>query len=88
MKLIEKIQRHGIAGSAKKALIKLKSKSGYTKWQFRHAPVYANPTPSELAQIEQGLLTLGIELHDYAPPPQNSTPFGRKAGFHRTITAV
>ncbi len=69
MNLIDKIQRHGIAGSAKIALYKLKSKSGYTKWQFRHAPVYANPTPAELEQIEQGLLALGIELQDYAPPP-------------------
>jgi len=67
MNLIEKIQRHGIAGSAQKALNKLKTKSGYTKWQFRHAPVYTNPTPTELAHIEQDLLALGIELHDYAP---------------------
>lgn len=81
MNLIEKIQRHGIAGSAKKALNKVKTKSGYTKWKCRHAPVYANPTPTELAQIEQGLLALGIEFHDYAPPPAEFHAFQAENWF-------
>ncbi len=81
MSLIEKIQRHGITGLAHIALNKLKTKSGYTRWRFRHAPVYANPTAAELTQIEQGLLALGIKLYDYAPPPAEFQAFQAQGWF-------
>ena len=65
MSLIGKIQQYGIAGSARMALNKLKTKSGYTNWRFPNVTIYANPTPSELVEIEYGLMALGIVLHDY-----------------------
>ena len=81
MNLVEKIRRHGIAGSAKICLNKLKIKSGYIKWRFRRAPVYANPTPAELAQIEQGLVDLGTELHEYNPSPAEFHAFQAQGWF-------
>ena len=86
MGLIEKFRRHGAMGSVKKVLNKIKRRSGYIKSKFRDAPVYANPTEIELAVIENGLQALGIEVHDYAPPPQNSKPIWPKPGFLPTTT--
>jgi hypothetical protein len=81
MNLIKKILYHGIPGSAKIALNMLKQKSGYIKWKYRHTPVYANPTEAELEQIEQGLLALGIELYDYAPPSADFLAFQAQGWF-------
>lgn len=69
MSIIEKIRRHGLRDSARIAITLIRNKSGYTRWRVRNAPVYANPTPVELASIERDLLALGIILHDYSPPP-------------------
>lgn len=87
MSLLEKIRRHGLRGSFEKALLVLRRKSGYDLWRVRHAPVYTNPTPSELAAIEADLIALGVTLNDYSPPPLASRLFKRKAGFRLIIMA-
>jgi SAM-dependent methyltransferase len=81
MKLIEKIRRHGIAGTVKLVLSKVNAKSGYSKWKVRHAPVYVNPTPADLVEIEKGLIALGIDLHDYAPPAAEFHAFQAQGWF-------
>jgi SAM-dependent methyltransferase len=88
MSILEKVKRNGVLGSAeiavrksRNAIRKLKLKTGYTQWQFRHAPVYANPTDEELASIERDLLALGIPLHDYTPSPIAFRIFQEQAWF-------
>jgi hypothetical protein len=65
MNILKEIRKHGARGSISKTSILIKAKSGYWRCCFRNAPVYANPTPAELAAIEYGLLTMGLEIHDY-----------------------
>lgn len=67
MNILQKIQRHGVAGCAKKALDLAILKSGWYKWRVRNAPRYNNPTPDELDQIERDLRALDIEIVDYSP---------------------
>lgn len=88
MNIVEKVRHYGALGSAKKAFARskhairnLKLKSGYTRWKFRHVPVYSNPTASELDLIERDLMALGIALHDYAPSPNEFKKFQNKAWF-------
>ena len=67
--IVVKIRRHGILGSAHKAINLLQriSNSAYHKWRCRNAMVYAGPTPDELVVIEQDLCALNINIDDYAP---------------------
>jgi len=81
MSLLEKIRRHGLRGSFEKALLVLRRKSGYDLWRVRHAPVYTNPTPSELAAIEADLIALGVTLNDYSPPPAGFKAFQAESWF-------
>ncbi len=81
MSLFEKFRRHGLRGTARKVSTKLMHQSGYTKWKFRNAPVYANPTPQELVLIEQDLVALGVEIHDYSPPPSEFHVFKSQGWF-------
>lgn len=81
MSLIEKFRRHGWRGAAIKVSTKVMHQSGYTKWKFRNAPVYTNPTPQELALIEQRLVAVGIEIHDYAPSPSEFHVFKSQGWF-------
>jgi hypothetical protein len=69
MSILETIQRHGLLGTGRKALVLAQRKSGYDRWRFRNAPQYANPTPEELETIKRDLAELGVTIHDYAPPP-------------------
>lgn len=69
MSIIEKIRRHGLRGSLYKVIGLLKNKTGYTLWRVRNAPVYANPTATQLITIECELKALGIAVHDYSPNP-------------------
>lgn len=75
MSVLATVQRHGLLGTARKALALAKRKSGYTAWRFRHAPKYANPTEIELETIERDLATLGITVEDYAPSPASFKRF-------------
>ena len=81
MSVVEKIRRHGLKGSLRKMLTKFKNKSGYTKWRFRNAPVYANQVVDELDIIEGDLARLGVTLHDHAPPPAQFKLFLQEAWF-------
>lgn len=88
MTLVEKVQEHGLVGSARIAshLVRHKlrhSKLGrsYSQWYFRNIPQYANPTPSELCQIEADLGALGIKITDYAPDPTLFQRFKTEAWF-------
>lgn len=73
MSILEAIRRHGLLGTARKALVMAQRKSGYNRWFYRHAPQYTNPTPAELESIERDLAAFGVTVQDYAPSP---------AGFH------
>lgn len=81
MNVIDKIRRHGFKGSLRKLLIKINNKSGYTKWRFQKAPVYANPTESELAIIETDLTQLGVKLYDHTPSPEKFKLFQQEGWF-------
>jgi len=69
MSLIAKVKKHGILGSARKALslVDRKTKTAYNRWLVRNAPEYVDPTPSELVKIEKDLHALGVVIHDYVP---------------------
>lgn len=70
MNLIEKIRKHGFVGSARIAagMTTRRLRPRIDAWRFRNAPKYANPTESELMQIESDLADLSIAVADYAPP--------------------
>jgi len=69
MRVLEKIQRHGLLGSAAAAgnVIWRRFRPTYHQWRFSNAPRYADPSLEELATIERDLRSLQIEIHDYAP---------------------
>jgi hypothetical protein len=75
--MIEKLRKHGVQGSA--AIISRRLALGlrrrFDTWRFRNAPRYANPTSAELERIENDLKALGIEVIDYAPPPDRFQQF-------------
>ncbi len=75
MSLVEKIRRHGLAGSTRKAHLLLKQKTGWNAWRYKDVPHYANPTSVELEDIERGLVALGITLHDYSPATEGFKAF-------------
>ncbi len=79
MNVVEYVRRHSLRGWLKVVLSKLKF--GYWKWRHRNAPVYENPTPVELIQIEQRLLDLGIEINDYAPSRTEFDDFQSQGWF-------
>ena len=72
MNILQKIQRHGVAKSAKIAfsMIEARCKSAWDDWSVRNAPIYNNPTSDELDQIERDLRALGVEIFDYSPSPE------------------
>ncbi len=71
MGAVEKIRRHGVLGSMRKAVLLLKRKVCYIKWRFfRHAPGYHNPTLVELETIERDLAALGVAVESYSPNPE------------------
>lgn len=81
MSIFEKIRRNGVIGSYRKGLALLWRKSGYQKWRLRNAPVYANPTPAELAMIERDLHALGVAIDDYTPSPEAFKNFQAEGWF-------
>jgi hypothetical protein len=89
MSILEALRRHGLPGTARKALVLARRKSGYDRWRYRGAPHYANPTPAELESIERELAVLGVAVHDYAPSPASFKAFQAEdwfsAGYHGGI---
>ena len=67
MNVLRGIRHYGLQGSARRAMMVLGRKSGYTNWRFRHTPKYVNPTPTELEVIERDLIALGVAIEDYVP---------------------
>ena len=83
MSIIEKVRRHGVAGSARKAisLVNRKVSLRYHRWRTRHAPRYANPTADELGSIENDLRMSGITVHDFPHPPAAFKAFQAERWF-------
>lgn len=81
MKIVERIHHYGLQGSARRAMMVLGRKSGYTNWRFRHTPKYVNPTPAELEVIERDLIALGVAIEDYAPSPHAFKEFQNQGWF-------
>ena len=83
MNFLEGVRRHGFIGSLKKAvsLAQRKGSIGYSRLRYRHAPVYANPTPEELASIEEELAALGVSIEEYSPSPSAFLSFQEEGWF-------
>jgi SAM-dependent methyltransferase len=81
MNILQKIFRHGLYGSYQIAIKILKRKTNYDLWRVRNAPIYSNPTPTELKIIEAELSVLGISLLDYTPNPAQYKDFGNEHWF-------
>lgn len=81
MSVIDKIRRHGVAGSTKILLQRIEDKTGYLTWKFRNTPRYVGPTSQELLQIEQSLLSLGVEIQEYTPAPDSFKTFRTEHWF-------
>jgi hypothetical protein len=79
--IIEKIKYHGVVGSLQHGVSLLERKIGYHKWRCRNAPIYANPTPEELAMIEQDLRALDIVIDNYTPRPAAFKKFQAEQWF-------
>ena len=75
MNYVEKIRRHGLVGSARKAAQLAMKKTGWNTWRVRNAPKYKNPSREELVQIENDLRAIGVEVEDYSPPPRDFKSF-------------
>lgn len=77
MTLLGKIRKHGMLGSARKALglIGRRASSGYYRWAVRNAPEYKGPTSLELKNIERDLLEAGVMVHDYTPCAKDFSEF-------------
>jgi len=82
--MINKLRQHGLIGSVKKIPNYLKCKINlfqknitqkYNYWKFRNGPIYHNPTPEELQQIEHDLTSSVIEVLDYFPNPEAFVKF-------------
>lgn len=69
MRLMEKIRKHGVIGSARiaTAMASRRLRRPIDAWRFRGAPRYANPTEAELSQIEADLASLSITVAEYSP---------------------
>lgn len=80
-KIFAALGKQGIYGSARKAAFLAKRKCGYLDWRFRKVPKFANPTPSELDEIEQALRQSGIQLHDLNADPQEFAKFQAEQWF-------
>lgn len=83
MSILEKVRRHGFVGSARKvaSLAHRKGSIGYSRLRYRNAPVYASPTPEELASIEGELTDLGVSIEDYSPSPPAFRSFQEESWF-------
>jgi SAM-dependent methyltransferase len=79
MNIIEKIKRHGISGSGRIAATLLKR--AYFRYYCRNAPVYVNPTPDQLVDIEQDLRELGVCIDNFSPSPEAFQKFKVEAWF-------
>lgn len=79
MNALKRIMHHGAIGSLK--ILRRMSTHTYFKWRGRNAPVYNNPTPSELLLIEQSIRELGIVIHDYTPSVEAFKKFKTKNWF-------
>jgi hypothetical protein len=75
MGLVEKFRRHGVLGSIQKGADVLQCRTGLTKFRYRNAPVYANPTDAELSQVERGIVSLGIAVEDFTPSKDDLEAF-------------
>lgn len=75
--IIDKVRKHGVAGSAVIVASRLKRgvKRRLDTWRFRSEPHYANPTIEELLRVEADLKALGITIEDFAPPPDQFLKF-------------
>lgn len=83
MNILQKVRRHGLIGSVKvvASLACKNSNIGYSRLRYRHAPVYANPTPEELASIEEELAALCVSIEDYSPSPLAFRSFQQAGWF-------
>lgn len=77
MNLVGKIKKHGVLGSAEKALGMAirRGRNVYNKWAVRNAPRCNNPTILEFDKIERDLLAAGITVHDYSPRAEDFMAF-------------
>jgi ubiquinone/menaquinone biosynthesis C-methylase UbiE len=88
MNIVQKIRLYGVAGCARKALALAMTRCGWYewhvrwyRWRVRNAPRYNNPTPDELDQIERDLHSLGVEIFDYSPSPEDFHAFQAENHF-------
>ena len=81
MNIIQKIFRHGLHKSSEIALNKIKRKTNYDLWRVRNAPLFSNPTPTELIIIEAELSSLGVSVIDYTPNPAQYQDFKNELWF-------
>lgn len=77
----EKIRHYGIVGSVRRAVLLAEQKSGFLDWKFRNAPIYRDPTPRELAQIEVGLREQGVAIEDFIAPEDEFSSFKSSGWF-------
>lgn len=80
MNIVCKIRKHGLLGSAKKAVYLVArrvrtAQYAYYRWAVRKAPRYSHPTALEHNQIEMALRKEGVEIQDYAPRVENFAAF-------------
>lgn len=70
--LLQKICHQGIRITTRKAftMLNYNIKRACTQWRVRNDQIYANPTPNELATIEQDLISLNVKINSYAPSPE------------------
>ena len=82
MNVLQKIRKHGLIGSARKASgrIRRTAEGWYYRWNVRNAKSFADPTPPELGRIEKDLSALGIAVHDFTPRAESLAAF-RSAGY-------
>jgi len=79
--ILEKVKRHGISGSIRKAANAIGNISGFTRWRFRKEPFYVDPTPDELMDIECDLKNMGVIVQDYYISPSEFNKFQEEQWF-------
>jgi hypothetical protein len=75
--LADRLRRYGVVGTARRALAAgaRLGRDRYLLWNVRNAPRYADPSSSELQEIERDLRALGVQIEDFAPPAAEFAAF-------------
>jgi hypothetical protein len=86
MHLFQKVRRRGIAGTARIGIsvVKVKARGAWRSfllYRLRNEPIYKNPTPAELEQIEADLDALGERVFDYVVNPTDFLDFKQEGWF-------